>query len=240
VSLAFVGDVHLEADDAALAPFLALLRRLGRTSSHVVLMGDLFNLWVGRREMEQPHQTAVLTALTALRAQGIRVSYLEGNRDYRVRAHEGTAFDRVTAGGLVLDCGGRRVVAIHGDLANPADVRYRWWRRLSRSAPLWAAFCALPRARRARLAAGLERRLRASNRAFKGGIDDDLLRRYAASLVAGPGELVVLGHFHVERDLALAPPAPPGRVIVVPEWKGTRRHLQLSAGGEPAFEDFRE
>ena len=50
--LVFVGDVHLDRDDRQLQPFLAFLERLGRTSRQIVLMGDLFNLWIGRAELE--------------------------------------------------------------------------------------------------------------------------------------------------------------------------------------------
>ena len=44
--LVFIGDVHIERDDPALAEFLALLDRLGERASRVVLMGDLFNIWI--------------------------------------------------------------------------------------------------------------------------------------------------------------------------------------------------
>jgi UDP-2,3-diacylglucosamine hydrolase len=233
--LVFVGDVHLDAGDPDLPAFLEFLAALGDTAGHVVLVGDLFNLWIGRPELEQPHHTAVLQVLRGLRQRGVRVDYLEGNRDYRIGpAYSGTVFDQVAERELVAQFGGRRVVAIHGDLANLRDRQYRAWRRLSRSAPVWALFNVLPRAMRQRYALNLERRMRGTNRAFKREVDDAMLRGYAASLVRGPEDLVVLGHFHVERDLPLSPKGS-GRVLVVPEWKGTRRHLRLSPAGDVRF-----
>jgi predicted Zn finger-like uncharacterized protein len=40
-------------DDPALGPFLALLQSLGREAGRIVLMGDLFNLWIGAPELEE-------------------------------------------------------------------------------------------------------------------------------------------------------------------------------------------
>ena len=53
--LVFIGDVHLDRDDPALEDFLRFLHSLGATTSRVVLLGDLFNVWIGGAAMEQPH-----------------------------------------------------------------------------------------------------------------------------------------------------------------------------------------
>jgi len=97
--LVFIGDVHLDRDDPDLPAFLAYLRGLPRVAGRVVLMGDLFNLWIGAPEQEQAHHREVLACLRDLRSVGTEVHYLEGNRDYRIaRAHGGD----VEAGTSVL------------------------------------------------------------------------------------------------------------------------------------------
>ena len=131
--LVFIGDVHLDRDDAHLEAFLDLLRTLGSTTHRLVLMGDLFNLWIAQPELEQPHQTAVLDAFRRLRERGVVLRYLEGNRDYRVAAYAGDALDDVSGGTIEERFGGLRVLATHGDLANPGDRQYRRWRRFSSS-----------------------------------------------------------------------------------------------------------
>jgi UDP-2,3-diacylglucosamine hydrolase len=232
--LIFIGDVHLDRGDPLLERFVGFLERVSRSSRRIVLMGDLFNLWVGRAELEQPHQTVVVAKLEELRGRGVVVRYLEGNRDFRVGpCYAGRAFDDVSDSALVECHGGRRLVAIHGDLANLADYRYRAWRRLSRTRLVWYVFNLLPRWRRLRFADGLERRLRASNPDFKRSFPEAAVRAYAARLL-GPGDdALVLGHFHVEQDLA----PPPGRVLVLPEWKSSRRHLRVGPDGEIGFVD---
>jgi UDP-2,3-diacylglucosamine hydrolase len=229
--LVFIGDVHLEEEGPDLEAFLAFLDGLKRSVSRVVLAGDLFNVWIGARDLERPHQTRVIAKLEELRGQGLVVRYLEGNRDYRVgRAYVGRALDDAPADGLVERFGDRSIFAIHGDLANPADRQYRTWRRFSRSTPVWAAFRALPAAARIHLVDRLEASMRASNARFKAAFPEEVVRRYAQGFLARGHDAVVLGHFHVEREID-------GRVFVLPEWKASRRYLRVGPDGNMAFVD---
>ena len=235
--LVFVGDVHLDRDDPDLGAFLSYLRGLAPAAGRVVLMGDLFNLWIGAPELEQEHHRAVIACLQSLRKEGTQIHYLEGNRDYRIaRAHAGGAFDAVSDVGLSEDWGGRRVWAAHGDLVNRKDLQYRAWRRLSRSAPAWGIFSTIPRARRFAIAESVEKKMRTTNVDMKREIPEALILDYAARHLNTPGAAVVLGHFHVEKELR-AGAAGEGRVFVLPEWKGSRRHLRVTAAGAIGFED---
>lgn len=234
-ALAVIGDVHLDLGEPAVGEFVALLARLD--APRIVLLGDLFNLWIGRRALERPHQRAVAQQLAELRrARGTVVRYVEGNRDYRIgEAYAGSAFDDVTADTLVEHCGGRRVLAAHGDLVNPADRQYRAWRRASRSRVAWAAFRLTPRPLADRLAGALERAMRRTNREFKREFPEAAVRRFAAPHFRAGHDLVVLGHFHVERRLQSRAPDPSGEILVLPEWKGSRRHLEIGDTGEVRF-----
>ena len=235
--LVFVGDVHLDRDDADLPAFLAYLRGLTPGVGRVVLMGDLFNLWIGAPELEQEHHRAVIACLSDLRSRGTEIHYLEGNRDYRIaRAHRGDAFDDVGDAGLREDWGGRSLWAAHGDLVNRKDLQYRAWRRASRSTAAWWIYSAIPRARRFAIAESVERKMRATNAEMKREFPEALIRNYAARHLQASGSAVVLGHFHVERDLR-AGPTGESRIFVLPEWKGSRRHLRVTSAGTMRFED---
>lgn len=236
--LVFVGDVHLERDDAALSDFVGFLKAVGQHASRVVLIGDLFNIWVGRPELEAPHQSAVLSSLRRLRARGTVVRYLEGNRDYRIAdGYAGDAFDDSTDGGIEERHGGVSLFATHGDLVNPRDRQYRAWRAFSRATPVWAAFQLLPRRRRVRIAEGLERRFRSTNIDFKSTIPEDDIRAFAAPRFAAGHDAVVLGHFHVERRIDVETPGGRRTVYILPEWKGSRRHLRVTSEGVTGFVD---
>lgn len=237
-NLIFIGDVHLEQGDPHLAPFLAFLGQAGRTSRRIVLMGDLFNLWIGRRELEQPHQTAVLKKLAELRAGGVVVRYLEGNRDYRIAScYAGRVLDDSTENRILERFGGLRLLAVHGDLANPHDRKYRTWRRFSRSKIVWLVFNLLPRARRLQFARRLETRLRCTNPEFKREFPEAVVRAYATSVLGPKDDALVLGHFHIEKDLASAGARSRARILVLPEWKSSRRHLRVDPAGDIAFVD---
>lgn len=231
--LVFVGDVHLDRGDADLAPFVAYLGSLGRTAGRVVLMGDLFNLWLADPRLELDHHRAVVEALRTLRRSGTEVHYLEGNRDYRVgRWHRGTTFDEVSDEGLLEEWAGVRIWAAHGDLVNLRDGQYRVWRRVSRSGPVWGALSMVPLRRRFAIAEGIERRMRATNTGMKRAFPEDLVREYAKPRFAGGIDAVVLGHFHDERDLQTGE----RRIVVVPAWKESRRHLRVGRDGRMALE----
>ena len=235
--LVFVGDVHIDRNDVDLPPFLSYLRGLAPRAGRVVLMGDLFNLWIGAPDLEQDHHRAVVACLSDMRSQGTEVHYLEGNRDYRIaKTHLGGAFDVVSDFGIREDWGGRRLWAAHGDLVNRDDLQYRVWRRVSRSAAAWWLFSAIPSARRFAIAESIEQKMRATNVGMKHQFPEALIRDYAARHLRTPGAAVVLGHFHVERELSVGP-AGDARVYVLPEWKGSRRHLRVNAAGQAAFED---
>jgi UDP-2,3-diacylglucosamine hydrolase len=232
--LVFIGDVHLDRDDPALAPFLALLRKLGEEAGRIVLIGDLFNLWIASPDLEERHHRDVVSCLTQLRASGTEVHYLEGNRDYRIAsAHRGGAFDAVSDAGLPEDWGSRSIWAAHGDLVNKSDMQYRSWRAFSRSAVAWGLFSAIPRRRRFAIAESIERRMRDTNLGMKREFPEALVRDYAAPYLRREGSAVVLGHFHVEKEI----PSDRGRIFVLPEWKGSRRHLRVDTRGDMRFED---
>ncbi len=237
--LVFIGDVHLDRDDESLDDFLGFLDGLRRDCERLVLMGDLFNLWIGDRALEQPHQRAVCERLAGLRGAGVPVRYVEGNRDYRIASgytgRPDSPLDDASLDGLSETWGGSKLFAIHGDLVNVRDRQYRSWRRLSRSAPVWGLVHLLPRGRRLRFAEGLETKLRRTNLAFKAEFPERQVRDYGARFLRAGHDAVVLGHFHVERELIQE--SPPGRILVLPEWKGSRRHLEVRSDGAIAFVD---
>ena len=78
--------------------------------------------------------------------------------------------------------------------------------------------------------------MRATNTEMKREFPDALVKAYASRYLETAGSAVVLGHFHVEKELSGGPSAE-GRIFVLPEWKGSRRHLRVTSTGAMGFED---
>lgn len=234
--LVIVGDAHLDRNDPNVDAFVAAIERLDPRTRKLILLGDLFNIWIGRKELEQSHHRVVVEALVALRRRGVVVRYVEGNRDYRIGPlYAGTAFDDVTEGALVEKHAGLSLVAVHGDLANAADRQYRIWRRWSRSRVMWALFRLLPSSRRFEIAERLEAGLRRTNLERKTDFPERAIREYAARWLASGHDAVVLGHFHVEAELRPEPASVSGKILITPLWSSTRRVLSVGEDGVTRF-----
>ncbi len=234
--LVIIGDVHLDAGDREVGEFCAMLEETAATCAAMILAGDLFNLWIGRKELQPEHITQVADTLRVVRRRGVQVHYLEGNRDYFIaREYQGDLFDTVTTEGLELQAGGHRLFAAHGDMANLNDRQYHRWRRFSRSSPVWFLFNLLPVGIRIRLAERIEGRFRSTNRDYKIAFPEEEVRSYAEAWFREGVDLVVLGHFHIEKELQASSNGA-GRVLVLPEWKGSRRCLRICRGGEVLFQ----
>jgi UDP-2,3-diacylglucosamine hydrolase len=213
-----VGDVHLAPEAPAAAQgFLAFLDAVAAVGGGtLVLLGDVFDWWVGRKQVRTPFAAAVLARLRAVAHRGVRLGFVAGNRDF--------AFDG--APDLPLEIwpdvvrtrwGERVVVLSHGDLLCSEDRAYLRMRRLLRSAPARGALRALPLAVASYLARGLrdlsERSTR-HNAGARAGIDYGLARRWLEGYEA---ELLVLGHVHTGVHHRLPGPGR-GEVIVVKDW----------------------
>ncbi|MBN2644004.1 MAG: UDP-2,3-diacylglucosamine diphosphatase [Desulfuromonadaceae bacterium] len=130
----FLADAHLK--DPAAPAYRHLLDFLDEQHGQLrtlVLLGDIFEFWVGYRSCVFSAYLPVLQRLQRLHEQGTRLVVVEGNHDF----HLGPFFrDSLQAtiipnrGRLELD--GCAIHLEHGDLIN-ADQGYLWLRRFFRS-----------------------------------------------------------------------------------------------------------
>jgi UDP-2,3-diacylglucosamine hydrolase len=229
-----VADLHL--DLAAAEGPRAFIRWLAGLSGvpRLVVLGDLFDVWVGPAQERLPCGPAVLDALREFVARGTRVDVVHGNRDFlldgRFEARTGA---RVHPRGLVGLIGGggeaRRVLLIHGDELCTQDGGYQRLRKIVRSPPITAIVPRLPLP----LAAFLARRLRRSSvRAVGAKLPEEKAMQESACRALAArhsAEVVVCGHAHAFRDVN---PAGGPRWIVLDAFGGARDVLEVDASGE--------
>jgi hypothetical protein len=94
----------------------------------------------------------------------------------------------------------------------------------------------IPDVRLFAIAESVERKMRTTNVDMKREFPEALVWEYASRHLESPSAAVVLGHFHVEKELH-AGSTEGGGVFVLPEWKRSRRHLRVTSAGDIRFED---
>lgn len=220
MSVAVIADAHLGGPGGAAEP---LVRQLGQIAAsgcrHLVLLGDLFHVWVGDRRYETPEVRAVVTALRELRALEVRIDYIEGNRDFFIAdGSYAEVFDHVgtEARFTVSD---RRYLAVHGDGLNEHDHLYRFWHWLSKSPPSRFGMLHLPRGLASRLVGVTERQLSKTNFKHKKDIPEQVIRAYADHRLKEGFDVLLLGHFHEARRWFLEG----GEIRLLEAWFSSKR-----------------
>lgn len=224
-------DAHLYDGDPALPAFSSWLKAFERSGApDLIVLGDLFRIWIALGSAQTAGQEQILRQLADLAASGRRVIYIVGNRDYFVEAaRRAHGFEVAQHWDLVLP-GGVRVRFEHGDLINTSDRQYLRWRRFSRSAPLRTAFRALPASWQRALARRLESRFAETNPGYKAYDPARELETWAGELRSEGVGVAVVGHFHrhEERDAAGV------RVLLLPQFREEGFHLRVGADGSLA------
>ncbi len=230
-----VADLHLDpADPAAVEPFAALCARIAGIPRLVVL-GDLFDAWVGPAHLSLAGAARAVRALADLARAGTAIEVVHGNRDFLLdAAFERASSARVHPAGLLarLAASGERVLLLHGDELCTADRGYQRLRRVVRSRLVRGAAPRVPLP----LALWVARRLRrASTEALRAKPPEEKRMQRDAALRAAAeagAAWLVCGHAHEARDERL----PEGRRwIVLDAFGGERDALAIDAQGRPGL-----
>ena len=234
--LVFVADAHLRPGHAEVGRFVSFLADIRASVSVLFLVGDLFDTWFGRADLQEPHHRAVVGALRELRDAGVGLHFVEGNREFRIGpGFLGDPFDRVGAVALEQGHGGRRFYATHGDLVNTRDRPYRLWRAFSKSALTQRTFGLLPVATRRRIIDRLERSLKNTNHRHRKRFPREECAEFARRRFAAGVDVIVLGHFHEERVIRY-PEAGEGKAVyVLPAWYTGGGYLRFRGGAAGEF-----
>lgn len=220
MTVAVVADAHLGGPGGPPGPLLEQLRALPEAGcSHLVLLGDIFQTWVGLPRFETPEIMEVVRVLEELRERGMRVSYVEGNRDFFLdEGRYRKAFDEVAAE-VDFEVGGSRYLALHGDGIDEGDLGYRFWRRLSKSSISRVLMRRLPAAWARRMTISTERRLAGAGFKHKSRIPREAIERFAAQRLAEGYDFLIMGHFHEARRWSVGA----GEVRLLEAWFRSRR-----------------
>jgi UDP-2,3-diacylglucosamine pyrophosphatase LpxH len=220
MAVAIVADAHLGGPGGDAAPLIEQLRALpGLGAERLLLLGDLCQVWVGFRQYETSDVRGLVATLDELRAGGLRVDYVEGNRDFFLGAGPYREVFDTVGDEVAFAAGGVRYLAVHGDGLNDRDRQYRAWRWLSKSPPVRLVVRHLPKSVVAPMVARTERKLSGTNFKHRMRIPEEAIRAYAERRLAEGHDVLLLGHFHEARTWRVAG----GEVRLLEAWFTSRR-----------------
>ncbi len=228
-----ITDLHLAPfGDERTRRFVQLCDQLEGVPA-LICLGDLFDMWVCRRQAGMEGSKPVLDAFERLTRRGTEVHLVPGNRDALI----GAWFEERTGGRLHRDGfvgeleGGVRAVFVHGDALCTRDTGYLRLRSLWRLPPVrlisWLAPMWFARRVGSRLR-GLSEASKPVKLAEEKAIQRDAVCRVARE--AGATALAC-GHAHDVRDESLSGEAEPVRWIVVGAWEWEQDLLRIGKAG---------
>jgi len=228
VTRLIIADSHLGQRPGDAAEMCALIRRAAEQGvGEVIYLGDTFQYLIGMSKFWTSAVRTVLAAWDEVRATGVRVVLIEGNRDFFL--DEAELSDRVDAvgRGYEFTADSRRYRLVHGDRVNLRDHQYRFWSAVSKSriARLWARL--LPKPIAVAIVTHMEARLAKTNRKFRYRKPVADFRRTASEAWAEGVDVLFWGHFHTLWSIRNGD----GLAMVIPAWLETEGSVLVADDG---------
>ncbi len=221
-------DLHLDLGKSDPSPEFETVLATLHGSPRLVILGDLFDYWVGPAQLGLAGAPRILDAMAGLSASGTRLDVLFGNRDFLLDRHfaERTGATLRPRGMIGVLPDGRRSLLIHGDELCTRDIGYQRLKRVLRSRFVQGLAPRLPLALSERLARRLRR---ASTAALQiKPSEEKTMQRDACEKLARECEAqhVICGHAHAYRDEVLEGGS---RWLVLDAFGGARDSLTLGS-----------
>ena len=235
----FISDIHLgsaeEPKSFLLLKFFDQL--IAERPSHLFLLGDIFDLWIGRHKYFIKKYSPVIDKLLQLQAAGTEIHYFEGNHDLYLDAYFGQELSfKVHAGPISIDLLGQKIRLEHGDQMDPEDHGYIFLRWFLRTALIKFVARHLPDSWVVAIGekASEVSRDYTSKREFARDevIREKILKHAQLIIQTEPYDVLLAGHVHVKEDrIFTAGTGSSCRVLNLGTWLQEPVALKLSAGG---------
>jgi UDP-2,3-diacylglucosamine hydrolase len=191
-----VSDLHLAAErPRTLARFLRFMRQDAAAHPELVILGDLFEFWIG--DDAGGAAAPVVAALAQAAQAGQRLLLMHGNRDLLL----GTEFARACGGTLiadpiVVDIGGTATLLAHGDAWCTRDAPYQQFRAMVRAPQFQQDFLARPVPERIAVARAARQQSETEKAVKAMDIMDVTPDAVVQALAASGAARVIHGHTH--------------------------------------------
>jgi UDP-2,3-diacylglucosamine hydrolase len=240
MNLLILSDLHLgPASIQRNQQFIEFLKIARDQNDELLIVGDLFDLWLGWPNLTMEFQRPILQEMSALANSGLAIDYVEGNRDFGISEYKGKIFRSVQKRYFSTQWHGKKIYAEHGDLINTSDRQYRLWRSISKSAISYFLIRNLPSFATLSLALRLERGMKTTNLKNKMRYPENHVESFYLSLFESGMDIVVVGHFHAEKAISLHLGKRNVLFYNLPGWEQGFRYLVIPPDGAiPYFKDW--
>nr|WP_305884313.1 UDP-2,3-diacylglucosamine diphosphatase [Acinetobacter sp. 5862] len=155
----FISDLHLSPDHPRLVRgFLALLKQYQDKNTHLYILGDWFNAWIGD-DYSAPWLDEIITALQEFTAANNHVYFQVGNRDFVLGKKFLALFNATLLPDVyILEINHRKFRLEHGDALCTDDVAYQRFRKVIRNPILLGILKSTPLNFRQKLANGFRKK----------------------------------------------------------------------------------
>lgn len=205
----FISDIHLksaeERNGKILLRFLRSLLQGEPKKTHLFMLGDIFDLWIGPSTFFADQFKDLMDALEQFIKAGGKVTYIEGNHDVHVeRYFQKKLGAEVFVEAQYYEIDGVKVRVEHGDLINLNDFKYLKYRSIIRNPLLKPLSYIIPGWFWSHIGNKASKKSRARSGDYRVKNEEHLVamirnhidRAYAEA----PFDLIVSGHMHVFDD----------------------------------------
>lgn len=214
----FISDLHLTGErPRTTARFLEFLHEDVPRHGELVILGDLFEFWIG--DDHAVSARPVIDALAGATARGTRLLLMHGNRDLLL----GTGFAAATGGTLladpiVVDVAGTPTLLSHGDAWCTRDLAYQQFRATARRPRFQQDFLSKPLDERVAFARGLRMQSESDKSTKAADIMDVTPEAVLAALRTAGVHRIIHGHTHRPAAHVVALGGGLAERWVLPDW----------------------
>lgn len=233
-------DVHLRGEENELAwlGFRSLCRRARSEAAPLYVIGDLFDFWVGPKQVRLGGFRRVLDLLVET-AERAPVHITVGNRDFAMGSEVG-ALPNITLhhDDIAVDWAGGRALLTHGDLLLENDRAYQRMRSVLRTRLVRGALRALPLQLSLRMAGALRSKSVSAVAKKPTSAFEISFARVRQLFRAGNYAAIVAGHVHRPGVFGGELSGRPRRFLTLGAWGARGWVVRLTADGDARLERF--
>lgn len=227
-------DIHLGPQNPKTAQaFYAFLDKARAQASALLLLGDVFDVWIGDDCIEQP-EPWLKEALAQLRAVGQHIPLWigHGNRDFLMGSRLAREVHaQMLAPQTILEVGPMRLLLAHGDEFCTSDLAYQRFRAVVRHAWVQRAFLWLTKRQRQAIAHRARQKSQQTQSEQNAIWHDVQLQSIAKRLSETGLETLIHGHTHRPGHYVDAHQCVPIDRWVLPDWEADHLGAQDIARG---------